>query len=59
MIEFCLVGGGFIGPVHAANIAANPQTNLRWVVDIDGAAGPVSVTRRSCSSSAPIRATSR
>ena len=38
MIEFCLVGGGFIGPVHAANIAANPQANLRWVVDIDGAA---------------------
>ena len=38
MIEFCLVGGGFIGPVHAENIAANPQANLRWVVDLDGAA---------------------
>ena len=22
MIDFCLVGGGFIGPLHAANIAA-------------------------------------
>jgi myo-inositol 2-dehydrogenase/D-chiro-inositol 1-dehydrogenase len=33
MIEFCLVGGGFIGPLHAANIAAHPGARLRWIVD--------------------------
>ena len=25
MIDFCLVGAGFIGPVHAANLAAHPK----------------------------------
>ena len=35
MLEFCLVGGGFIGPVHAANIAAHGAARLRWVVDLD------------------------
>jgi myo-inositol 2-dehydrogenase / D-chiro-inositol 1-dehydrogenase len=35
MTRFCLVGGGFIGPLHAANIAAHPHARLRWIVDID------------------------
>ena len=35
MIGFCLVGGGFIGPLHAANIAAHPGARLAWVVDLD------------------------
>ena len=35
MIGFCLVGGGFIGPLHAANIAAHPAAKLAWVVDLD------------------------
>jgi len=35
MVEFCLVGGGFIGPLHAANIAAHPSARLAWVVDLD------------------------
>ena len=35
MLEFCLVGGGFIGPLHAQNIAANPAARLAWVVDLD------------------------
>ena len=34
MIGFCLVGGGFIGPLHAANIAAHPGAQLCWVVDL-------------------------
>lgn len=38
MLEFCLVGAGFIGPVHAANIAAHPRATLRCVVDLDAAA---------------------
>lgn len=38
VIGFCLVGGGFIGPVHAANVVANPRARLRWVVDVDRAA---------------------
>ena len=35
MLEICLVGGGFIGPLHAANIAAHPGARLAWVVDLD------------------------
>ena len=35
MLAFCLVGGGFIGPLHAANIAAHPRARLGWVVDLD------------------------
>jgi myo-inositol 2-dehydrogenase/D-chiro-inositol 1-dehydrogenase len=35
MIGFCLVGGGFIGPLHAANIAAHPGAHLAWVADLD------------------------
>jgi myo-inositol 2-dehydrogenase/D-chiro-inositol 1-dehydrogenase len=37
-VEFCLVGAGFIGPVHAANIAAHPAARLRWIVDLNVAA---------------------
>jgi myo-inositol 2-dehydrogenase/D-chiro-inositol 1-dehydrogenase len=35
MIGFCLIGGGFIGPLHAANIAAHPEARLVWIVDLD------------------------
>ena len=35
MVEFCLVGGGFIGPLHARNIAAHPGARLRWVIDLN------------------------
>lgn len=38
MIRFCLVGAGFIGPVHAANIAAHPRAQLAAVVDLNQAA---------------------
>lgn len=38
MIEVCLVGAGFIGPVHARNIAAHKGAHLRYVVDLDAAA---------------------
>ena len=34
-MEFCLVGAGFIGPVHAANIAAHAEARLRYVVDLN------------------------
>ena len=34
-LEFCLVGAGFIGPVHAENIAAHPAARLRWIVDLN------------------------
>ena len=39
MLSFCLIGAGFIGPVHAANIAAHPGARLAWVVDLNVAAG--------------------
>ena len=35
MIDFCLVGAGFIGPVHAANLALHPGARLRWVIDLN------------------------
>jgi myo-inositol 2-dehydrogenase / D-chiro-inositol 1-dehydrogenase len=38
MIGFCLVGGGFIGPLHAANIATHAKARLSWVVDLDAVA---------------------
>lgn len=39
MVGFCLFGAGLIGNVHAANIAAHAEAELRTVVDIDAAAG--------------------
>jgi myo-inositol 2-dehydrogenase/D-chiro-inositol 1-dehydrogenase len=39
MLNFCLVGAGFIGPVHAANIAARRDAKLAWVVDLDAKVG--------------------
>jgi len=41
MIDFCLVGAGFIGPIHAANLAAHSRARLAWVVDLDRKAGTV------------------
>lgn len=38
LVEFCLIGAGFIGPEHAANIAAHPRARLRSVVDLNRAA---------------------
>ena len=38
MIDFCLVGAGFIGPVHAANLTAHPKARLATVVDLNLAA---------------------
>jgi len=35
MIDCCLVGAGFIGPVHAANLATHPRARLTWVIDLD------------------------
>jgi len=35
MIKFCLVGAGFIGPVHAANVAAHADAHLSWVIDLN------------------------
>ena len=39
MLQFCLVGAGFIGPVHAANIARQAGARLAWVTDLNAAAG--------------------
>jgi len=38
VIDFCLVGAGFIGPVHAANLAAHAKARLSWVIDLNLAA---------------------
>lgn len=39
MFKFCLIGAGFIGPLHAANVAARADAKLEWVVDLNVAAG--------------------
>jgi Oxidoreductase family, NAD-binding Rossmann fold. len=33
--RFALIGSGFIGQVHAANLAAHPGVELALVCDID------------------------
>lgn len=35
MYRFALLGAGFIGGVHAANLAAHPEVDFRCVYDID------------------------
>ncbi len=35
MLRVCQFGAGRIGAIHAANVAANPDTELRYVVDVD------------------------
>lgn len=35
MQRFALIGAGFIGSVHAANLAANPRVDFRLVYDVD------------------------
>ena len=54
MLEFCLVGGGFIGPMHAANIAAHPAARLRWVVDVNFAAAQVLAAKHGARATADL-----
>ncbi|MGO3886403.1 MAG: Gfo/Idh/MocA family protein [Mycetocola sp.] len=35
MQRFALIGAGFIGTVHARNLAANPHVDFRFVYDVD------------------------
>ena len=35
MLTFCQFGAGRIGLIHAANIAAHPGAELRYVVDVN------------------------
>lgn len=37
MRRFALIGAGFIGGVHAKNLAAHPQVDFALVYDIDEA----------------------
>ena len=56
MLRFCLIGGGFIGPLHAANIAAHPAAQLAWVVDLDLAAAGRLAARHDARASADLDA---
>lgn len=38
MIRFALFGAGFIGQVHAGNIAMNPRARLQYVYDVNAGA---------------------
>jgi len=44
-LNFALIGAGFIGPVHAANVAACSDTRLAWVVDFNPTAGAALAAR--------------
>jgi myo-inositol 2-dehydrogenase / D-chiro-inositol 1-dehydrogenase len=35
MQRFALLGAGFIGSVHTANLAANPDVEFTYVYDVD------------------------
>jgi len=35
MLRFALLGAGFIGPVHAVNLAAHPDVDFALVYDVD------------------------
>jgi myo-inositol 2-dehydrogenase / D-chiro-inositol 1-dehydrogenase len=54
MIDCCLVGAGFIGPVHAANVAAHPSARLAWVVDLNGAAAGALAAKHGARSSSDL-----
>jgi myo-inositol 2-dehydrogenase/D-chiro-inositol 1-dehydrogenase len=54
MIGFCLVGGGFIGPLHADNIAAHPGARLRWVVDLNPAVASKVAAKHSAKATANL-----
>ena len=55
MIDCCLVGAGFIGPVHAANVAAHPEARLTWIVDLNRAAGEALASKYGARFSAELR----
>ena len=56
MLGICLIGGGFIGPLHAANIVAHPGVRLRWVVDLDLAAAEKLATKHGARASDNLQA---
>lgn len=55
-MDFCLIGAGFIGPVHAANIAAHPGARLRSVFDLNHEAAERIVARHGSSVAASLEA---
>jgi myo-inositol 2-dehydrogenase/D-chiro-inositol 1-dehydrogenase len=54
MIDFCLVGAGLIGPVHAANLSAHPKARLTWVVDLNVTAGKALAERHGARASSDL-----
>ena len=54
MLAFCLVGGGFIGPVHAANIAAHARARLAWIVDLNLGAAEALAAKHGARASASL-----
>jgi myo-inositol 2-dehydrogenase/D-chiro-inositol 1-dehydrogenase len=54
VLKFALVGAGFIGPVHAANIAARTDASLAWVVDLNESAGKALAAKHGARSTAKL-----
>ncbi len=44
-VRFALIGAGGMGQTHAANIAASPETELAWVVDLDAGRAEATATQ--------------
>jgi myo-inositol 2-dehydrogenase / D-chiro-inositol 1-dehydrogenase len=45
MIKFALLGAGFIGKIHGANIAKHPQAELAYIYDVNAEAAEQLATR--------------
>jgi len=56
MQRFALLGAGFIGSVHAANLAAHPDVDLRVVYDVDGGRAEALATRYGARAVTDVRA---
>ncbi len=55
-MKFCLIGAGFIGPLHAANITAHPRAQLHSVVDLNRGAAEAIVGKHGGSVAANLDA---
>ena len=56
MQRFALLGAGFIGGVHAANLAAHPEIDFTLVYDVDAARAATVAQRHGSSPSTDIDA---
>ncbi len=54
MVTVALFGVGRIGVIHGANLAASPEAELRYVVDVDADAALAEAAVRSHAEGRPV-----